>query len=158
MKRLHNISILILLFVCMLFVCPAALAAPLSATAEVERRDAFVGEAFVFQIQVSGSENPEKPELSHMKDFTVTFRGGQQNSSRSVTIINGRMTQNVQEGYVFAYHLTPKRAGRLVIPSVTIHAGGRTAHTEPVIINAKKPVETDDFKPSVSPPFMGLFQ
>jgi len=146
MKRLHNISILILLFVWVPFLCPAALAAPLSATAAVGKKDVFVGEAFVFQIQVSGSENPEKPELSHIKDFTVAFRGGQQNSNRSVTIINGKVSQNVQEGYVFAYQLTPKRVGSLVIPSVTVYAGGRPTHTEPVIINAKKPVETDDFK------------
>ncbi len=146
MNRLYNISILILLFAWVPFLCPAALAAPLSATAAIERRDVFVGEAFVFQVQVSGSENPEEPDLSHVTDFTVAFRGGQQNSNRSVTIINGKITKTVQEGYVFSYQLTPKRAGRLLIPSVTVHADGRTTNTEPVAINAKKPVETDDFK------------
>ncbi len=146
MHRPYNISVLILLFAWVLFLSPAALAAPFSATAAVERRDVFVGEAFVFQIQVSGSENPEQPELSHVTDFSVTFRGGQQNSNRSVTIINGKITKNVREGYFFSYQLTPKRVGRLVIPSVTVHADGRTTKTEPVTINAKKPVETNDFK------------
>jgi len=72
-----------------------AQAIPLSADAVVERSSVFVGEPFIFQIQVSGSENPEKPDLSEITDFIVEYHGGQVNSSRSVTIINGRMTQNV---------------------------------------------------------------
>ncbi len=138
------VSILLLIFAP--FLCSVALAAPLSATAAVERADLFEGESFIFQIQVSGSEDPEKPDLSHLTDFTVEFRGGQQNSSRSVTIVNGRVTQNVREGYIFLYQLTPKRAGRLSIPPVTVIANGQSTRTEPVAINARKPVETDDFK------------
>ncbi len=146
MNRSYNISFLLLLFAWVPFLCPVALAEPFSATAAIEKRDVFVGEAFAFQIQVSGSENPEKPNLSHVTDFTVAFRGGQQNSNRSVTIINGKITKTVREGYVFSYQLTPKRVGKLTIPSVTVHADGRSTNTKPVTINAKKPVETDDFK------------
>ncbi len=145
-NRPYKIFILILLLAWVPFLCPAALAAPFKAVAAVERTDLFVGEPFIFQIQVSGSENPEKPDLSALVDFTVAYRGGRQNSNRSVTIINGKVTQNVRQGYVFSYQLTPKRVGRLVISSVMVRAGGRTTHTEQIIINAKKPVETDDFK------------
>ncbi len=118
----------------------------LSATAAVEKQEVFIGESFVFQVQVSGSENPEKPDLSHVEDFTVVFQGGQQNSSRSVTIVNGRVVQDVKEGYFFSYQLTPRRTGRLVIPSIIVRADGNTTRTESIIITAKKPVETDDFK------------
>ena len=126
--------------------CGHAWAATFGAKAAVERTDPFVGEPFVFQIQVSGSEDPEQPDLTYVKDFAVAFRGGQQNSRRSVTIINGRVTDDVQEGYVFSYELTPKREGRLVIPSVTVTSNGRSTRTDPVVINARKPVETEDFK------------
>ncbi len=131
---------------CAHLLCGHAWAATFGAKAAVERTDPYVGEPFVFQIQVSGSENPEQPDLSHVKDFAVAFRGGQQNSRRSVTIINGRVTEDVQEGYFFSYELTPKREGRLVIPSITVISNGRSTQTDPVVINARKPVETEDFK------------
>jgi hypothetical protein len=146
MKMMKFISALMFLLICTVLSCPASWAAQLSATAVVERTDLFVGEAFVFQIQVSGSENPEKPDLSHVSDFTVEFRGGQQNSSRSISIVNGKITQNVREGYFFSYQLTPKRAGRLQIPAITVSEGGRSTHTKPVAIKARKPAQTDDFK------------
>jgi hypothetical protein len=123
-----------------------AQAKPLSADAVVERSSVFVGEPFIFQIQVSGSENPERPDLSEITDFIVEYHGGQANSSRSVTIINGRMTQNVKQGYVFSYQLIPKRTGKLLLPSVTVHANGQSAQTNPVVMHVQKPAETDDFK------------
>ncbi len=125
---------------------PVLPAAPLSATAVAERTDVFVGEPVTFQIEVSGSENPEKPDISGIRNFNVEFLGGQQNSSRTVTIINGRLTQNVREGYVFTYRLIPRSPGRLTIPSLTVHADGRSAGTQKLVINARTPVETDDFK------------
>jgi len=131
----------------MFFFCADSRAdAPLSATAVVERKDLFMGESFILQIQVSGSEAPEEPDLSHVTDFTVAFRGGQQNSRRSIRIINNKITQDVQEGYIFSYLLMPKRTGKLMIPSITVSADGRSVKTDPIMINAQKPVETDDFK------------
>ena len=142
MIRIISIGFLL----CAHLLCGHAWAATFGAKAAVERTDPYVGEPSVFQIQVSGSENPEQPDFSHVKDFAVAFRGGQQNSRRSVTIINGRVTEDVQEGYFFSYELTPKREGRLVIPSITVISNGRSTQTDPVVINARKPVETEDFK------------
>jgi len=123
-----------------------AQAKPLSADAVVERSSVFVGEPFIFQIQVSGSENPKKPDLSEITDFIVEYHGGQVNSSRSVTIINGQMTQDVKQGYIFSYQLVPKRTGKLLLPSVTVHADGQRVQTNPVVIHVQKPSETEDFK------------
>ena len=146
MKMTKYIAVLLFPLTCATLLCPASEAAQLSATAAVERTDLFVGESFIFQIQVSGSENPDKPDLSHVSDFTVVFRGGQKNSSRSISIVNGKVTQDVREGYFFSYQLTPKRAGRLNIPSIKVFADGRSTRTKPLTITARKPVETDDFK------------
>lgn len=118
----------------------------IKADAVVEKQSVFVGETFIFQIQVSGSENPDKPDLSHLRDFNVQYQGGQQNSSRSVTILNGKMTRNVREGYFFSYRLTPKKAGVLTIPSISVYANGQKAETAPVRIKVNKPMETDNFK------------
>ncbi len=123
-----------------------AVAASATASAVVERSTVFEGEPFTFQIQVSGSEKPEKPDLSGIKEFDVNFRGGQRNSSRSMTIVNGRVTQDTRYGYVFEYQLVPKHSGRLTIPAIKVEVEGKTVWTNPVGITVEKPSENDDFK------------
>ncbi len=121
-------------------------AQPLHAEAVLEKKNLFIGEPVPFQIQVTGSENPEKPDIPGIEGLDLAYQGGQQNSSSSITIINGSVTKNIKQGYTFLYQLTPKRAGRIVIPEIAVHADGSTVLTRPVIINAQKPAETDDYK------------
>jgi BatD DUF11 like domain len=118
----------------------------INAVALPERTTVFVREPFLFEIQVSGTENPEKPDMSSIKGASVRFRGGQQNSSSSVSIINGRMTKNVKKGYVFSYQIIPLKVGRLTIPSLVIKTDSTTVQTNLVVIQVKKPEETKDFK------------
>jgi hypothetical protein len=124
----------------------ATAAEPLSATVAVSERDVFVGDTFDFQVQVSGSENPEKPDLSGLADFVVQELGGQRNSSQSISIVNGSVTRDVRKGFVFSYRLSPKRAGNLEIPAITVRAEGQSVQTPPLTIAARKPMETDKFK------------
>jgi hypothetical protein len=137
---------LIFIILSFIYIVSVSHAAEFSAKAVVERNEVYMGEPFTFQIQVSGSDNPEKPVLSHVTDFTVDFLSGRQNSSQSITIINGKVTRNVREGYFFTYQLTPKKTGRLVIPSIDVSADGQSASTNPLVIRVSKPVETDDLK------------
>lgn len=117
-----------------------------SVRAAVEKQDVFVGEAFVFQIQVDGSDKPGKADLSPLTDFAVEALGGRANNSESVTIVNGQVSRMVQRGYVFQYRLTPKRTGTLAIPAVEVTAEGQTLRTRPIPIRARAPVETTDLK------------
>lgn len=137
---------LIYILVGILFSCHMALAADLSVRSAVEKTKVSVGEPFIFQIQVSGSEDPEQPDTSVIKDFDVVFQGGQRNSSSSITIVNGKVTKDVKQGYYFNYQLTPTRAGRLTIPSIKVTADGSTSATEPIWISVSEPTETEDFK------------
>ena len=114
--------------------------------AAIEKNQVFVGESFVFQIQIEGSDSPDKPDVSGIADFTVQALGGQQNSSQSMTIINGQVNQVVKRGYIFSYRLTPKREGRLTIPSISVSADGKSMATQPIMIRATPPTETNDFK------------
>lgn len=123
-----------------------ALAQNISARAAVGANSVFVGESFQFEIQVEGSEKPDQPDLSSVKDFTVEARGGSTRSSSSVTIINGQMKRQVRYGYTFNYTLTPRREGTLTIPPITVTAEGRTTRTNAVRIQAREPVEAEDFK------------
>jgi len=128
----------------------AAGAKVLTARAGVGANSVFVGEPFRFQIQVSGSESPEQPDLSKLDGFKASFAGGGNNSRRSIRIINGQRTENVQLGYLFNYDLRATRAGRLTIPAIAVKADGETALTQPLSITAQKPSETENFKLRVS--------
>jgi hypothetical protein len=117
-----------------------------TAEAAVEKLQVYVGEPFVFQVQVKGNDSPEEPNLTGLNGFSVERLGGQQNSSQSVTIVNGRMNRNVSKGYVFNYRLTPQKAGALTIPALSVTADGKAVRTRPVTIRVQTPSETEDFK------------
>ena len=118
----------------------------LTARAALGGNDVYVGEPIRFQIQVSGSETPERPDLAALKDFAVEFTGGGTNSRTSMTVINGQVTKNVQLGYIFNYELRATREGRLNIPAIQVKADGRSARTQPLTLVARRPTETGDFK------------
>ena len=149
MQKASRAALLVLL--CLIGVLgPATAAEPLTVQALVEKNQVILGAPFLFQIRVDGSESPQKPDLAALSDFSVEDLGGQQNSSQSVTIINGRMQRVVQRGYVFSYRLTAKKKGMLTIPAIAVTAGAQRASTRPVTIRVAAPSETEDFKLRVS--------
>ncbi len=124
-----------------------ALAEQITVRAAVEKTDAYVGEPFMFQIQFQGTDRPDEPEVTALaQDFDVQPMGGQTNNSQSVSIVNGRVTSNVQRNYVYSYRLTPKKAGRLTIPALTVTAEGQHFTTQPIQLNGRTPQETAEFK------------
>lgn len=142
-KKMKKFIFLILFFT---LSASALQADDFSAKAVAESTEVYKGETFTFQIQVSGSENPEQPDLSQLNDFTVRYLGGSQNSSSSITIINGKMTKNEKKGYIFNYQLTPQKTGTLLIPAIEVRSGNDLTQTSPIVIVARKPSETSDFK------------
>lgn len=113
---------------------------------EVESQDVYVGEFFLMQVVVDGADKAEPPDLASLEGFVVEFMGGSNNSSQSISIINGRVQRVVQRGFIFTYRLTPTEAGRLTIPSLTVNVGGQSFSTHPVTIAVRRPTETEEFK------------
>jgi hypothetical protein len=136
----------LLIFIFILSWASYSHAGELAARPVVESTEVYRGQTFEFQIRVSGSENPEQPNLSNLDDFSVQYRGGSQNSRSSVTIINGKMTKEEQKGYIFSYQFTPRKTGKLIIPAIEIKSGNSVAQTPPVVITVTEPSETEDFK------------
>jgi len=118
----------------------------LLARVTVESDDVYIGQPFFMRITIIGSTDTERPDLSGLRDFNVRFRGGTNNSSHSVSIINGKVTRNVKREYIYNYTLTPLRSGVLEIPSISVRAEDRVLNTNSVRINVKEPQETEDFK------------
>lgn len=139
-------------YILLLFCIHLLLATPLVASAEitveswVERHQVFVGEPLAMVIQVSGTDNAEEPDLSHLHNFKVQPKGGQASSSTQVSNINGSWKRITNLSYTFTYILTPQQSGPLTIPPIAIEVDGKTYQTKSIIIEAKKPQETDDFK------------
>ena len=120
---------------------------PLSARAAVQSQRVYVGQHFVLQVQVQGTDQPDPVDISPLEaDFAVTEAGGSSSNSTSVSIVNGRMTQQVRRGYNFNYRLAARRAGNLRIPSLTVTANGQSASTQPITLAVQPPQENDDFK------------
>jgi len=132
-----------------LVLCAASLttdAQQFSVQAAVESSEVFQNEQFLFQIQVSGTDEPDKPDLAGLTDFAVEELGGRANNSSSVSIVNGRATRRVSRGYIFSYRLTPKRTGALIIPAIQVSVKGMRARTRAIPVTVRKPAETADFK------------
>jgi hypothetical protein len=108
----------------------AALALPLwlraaSVTAGISDRQVTMGEPVQFQVTVD-ADTPNPPDITPLqKDFAVAEQGAHQ--INNVTIINGRTTR--ESGTVYRYLLTPRKAGTLPIPSLTVKADGQEFKT-----------------------------
>jgi hypothetical protein len=124
----------------------AAAEEEVSVRLQVESRTVYMGESFLVQISVDGIDQAEQPDLSRVQDFTIEYLGGQNNSSQSISIINGKLERVVQRGFVFSYRFTPTKVGTLAIPQAAVKAGGKIYRTTPVTIEVTKPGETDEFK------------
>jgi len=145
MRKRIAIRALIIAAACL--ACGAAAAREeVSVRLQVESRTVYMGESFLVQISVDGTDAAEQPDLSNVRDFTIEYLGGQNNSSQSITIINGKVERIVQRGFVFSYRFTPTKAGTLAIPQIAVKAGGKSHRTTPLTIEVTKPGETEDFK------------
>ncbi len=126
---------------------PAQQQQPLQARAAVESPRVYVGQGFIFQIQVEGADEPEAVDTGALeRDFIIQETGGSSNNSTSLTVVNGRMSQVVRRGYTFNYRLSARRQGTFTISSLIVRHEDRSARTQPIEIVVQPPQENDDFK------------
>ena len=86
--------------------------APVSMRLQVDRAKIYLGESVVVTILVEGSRDASvRPEFPALPPADVSFLGSSDRSSRSITFINGKMSETVFEGRTFAYEIRPKQAG-----------------------------------------------
>ncbi|MDA3938170.1 MAG: BatD family protein [Spirochaetia bacterium] len=124
--------------------------------AVVEKNILSVGESFIFQIQIKGSDNASNLPEDNWSDpafknsFNVEFLGGQNNSSRQISVINGRRKETINTAYIISWLLTPLKSGTLLIPSVTVNIEGKKYVTRSIKIESKEAEESENLKLLVS--------
>lgn len=110
----------------------------------------YLGDNQDIQIVVTGSRNVPPPDLSGLADFEVVYRAPQDMSSTMTTIINGRVSTNVSITYGHLYSITPRRAGTLEIPPITVMVDGKPYTTRGATIEVVQPAQGNGFSLSLT--------
>jgi hypothetical protein len=92
---------------------------------ELDRQQVYEGQSARMSVTLSNFENPSPPELAPGKDCSLKLINQQSLDSRQVTIINGRMTEDVRRGKRFDYRVTPLKSGELRLPTPVAQVNGR---------------------------------
>ena len=111
---------------------------------QLDNDQIYIGESATLRIVVSDANDPPEIDLSGLeKDFSVEFLGRNESRSQQIVISNGRpqVTNNIK--FVYPYRLTPKRAGRLEIPSLTVDADGFRISARGTLLNVLEPQDQD---------------
>lgn len=120
--------------------------ADVTVTATADPMRVYLGDTFVLQITVEGAPSAKEPDLSKIPDLECKFVGGQDRSSRSVTIINGRRSEQVFQGYVMQWRVRPLKTGKLKVPSLPVEVNGTMHATNELLITVREPGDHADFK------------
>ena len=96
---------------------------------EVDTEEIHAGLPFVLSLSASGFEEepePAAPELA-IDGCTVTFLGMSPSVSRQIQIVNGERSEWTDVTFVYRWRIQPERAGRYVVPPLTVVQGIREA-------------------------------
>ncbi|MDA0207143.1 MAG: BatD family protein [Acidobacteria bacterium] len=118
-----------------------------SVTARVSSTDVYAGQSVLLEIDVDGSDSPSAPDLSALDtNFRIQDVGGGSRNSQSITIINGRLSRQVERGYTFRYQLVPRSEGTFTIPPLAVQVDGNVLRTAAIPIRVSPATEVADFK------------
>ena len=108
----------------------------------IDSQDIFLGETVTFQIQVSvedgSNDKVVMPDFPESEDYTVV--------PQQPSTVNGKRTESHTTTTTYSYQITPKRIGRVTLPSMNIKIGGKTYRTQEVPITVRKAEKLDDLK------------
>lgn len=97
--------------------------------AELSARETYVGLPVALEIQISNATDLEPPKIPEIDGLEIKSLGTPSRNTRIMTV-NGKTTTNAS--VVFAYQMTPQRAGNFHIPAITVHADGRQQQTRAI--------------------------
>jgi hypothetical protein len=142
-------NILIILF--FLVLLTEGVGAAVRLVAQVDNsQDIYVGESFSYNIIIDGENKAGQVDIAPLAEYNPQSAGNRDVSQTSISIINGRTTQNVKKQYVMSYSLVSSRVGPIQLPPVTVTLDGKNYQTNPVEVNILKPGSTDQLELEVT--------
>jgi hypothetical protein len=102
------------------------------AKATVDRKVVYIGDSVTLSITSSGGD-VKFPQIDEIDGNIVQSVG----SSKSMTYINGKVTNKITKNYIF----TPSKS--LTIPSFSVEVDGKKEETEPIEIKVSKVTPTN---------------
>ncbi|MBK6939724.1 MAG: BatD family protein [Planctomycetes bacterium] len=103
----------------------------------------FIGESTELTFIVSDAESEPTVDVSALTQFEVEKLGAQRFSNAQLRIVNGQVTQSEQRGFEIVYRLTPRAAGILRIPSLTVKVDGESIDSQPLALRVDPPTPTE---------------
>lgn len=142
MRRTFSILALIL--------CTCCAWAATSLKLSLDRGKIYLGESVIASVSVQGSRSDvEHPVFTNLGDDELEYLGSRDNSRRSITIINGKRTEDSFEGRVFVYRIKPQKAGILDIGPITLKTNGRIVSIQGAKITVTGVEKRDDIFASI---------
>lgn len=88
----------------------------------------YYGEQAQLKIEVNGGDASASVDLAKLgEDFTVEDAGSQSQNRTFIHIVNGEERRSEFRGHLFAYTLSPKKAGKFVIGPLNVVCQGKRA-------------------------------
>jgi hypothetical protein len=147
---MHSITKYILIYILLLF-----LAGPVFADIQViaqlgSNGDIYVGENFPYNIIIDGDNKEGQVDISPLSQYNPKSAGKRDVSQTSVSIINGRTSQNVIKRFVMSYTLSINQKGTVTLPPVSVTVDGKIYKTNSLQVNILEPGTTDKLELEVS--------
>jgi hypothetical protein len=112
--------------------------------------DIYVGQSFSYHIIIDGENKAGQVDITPLAKYNPQSTGNRDLSQTSISIINGRRTDNIIKRYIMSYSLTADRPGKISLPPVTVTIDGTRYKTNPVEVNILKPGTTDQLELEVT--------
>ena len=133
----------VLLVVLSALACGARAGATLTVTAE--RTRVTMDEQIAITATVVSTKDLGKPAMPRLLPsdwYTLSHTSRNQQESRSVQIVNGKMTQTSEITYLFYYWLAPKKEGAFTFPALIFEHGDVVCKSKPFPVSvSRQPVE-----------------
>jgi len=113
------------------------------ASASIERRAVYVGDAITYAIRVTGADSVRQPTIEGLEDADVSPAGRRESRRSTQQVVNGRV-QLVQERTIaYQFQIRPRRPGAFEIPEQEVVADGQRLTTNAVNFRAAEPAESE---------------
>lgn len=110
-----------------------------------------LGDSIIYQITLDGVSSAEPPTLPESDEYSASFIGGHDESSRSVMTINGKTTETSTLRYIMQWRVTPSKAGIVTVPAFSFDVNGQSLKAQRARFTVTEGTDNPNFKLRLEP-------